>query len=102
MDQRACSGCVDNVARPLGPGETNPKLPVFRSRSVADSRRVGYVFCGATAALLFRLAMQALFVAWYDFARKLDALKGLTPAMASGLTDHVGTIRELIEGASAC
>ena len=44
--------------------------------------------------------MQALFVAWYNFARKLETLKGQTPAMASGLTDHVWTIKELIERAS--
>jgi len=41
--------------------------------------------------------MQALFVAWYNFARKHEALKGQTPAMASGLADHVWTIKELIE-----
>jgi hypothetical protein len=39
------------------------------------------------------------FVAWYNFARKLETLKGNTPAMASGLTDHVWTIKELIERA---
>ena len=41
--------------------------------------------------------MQALFVARYDFARKHEALKGQTPAMASGLSDRVWTIKELIE-----
>jgi transposase-like protein/IS1 family transposase len=45
-------------------------------------------------------AMQALFVAWYNFARKHEALKGNTPAMASGLSDHVWTIKELIERAA--
>jgi hypothetical protein len=45
-------------------------------------------------------AMQALFVAWYNFARKNEALKGTTPAMASGLTDHVWTFKELIETAA--
>src|SRR5262245_23465822 len=30
-----------------------------------------------------------LFVAWYNFARKNEALKGQTPAIASKLTDHV-------------
>ena len=44
-------------------------------------------------------AMQALFVAWYDFARKHEALKGNTPVMASGLSDHVWTIKEPIEKA---
>ncbi len=46
-------------------------------------------------------AMQALFVAWYNFGRKNEALgKNTTPAMASKLTDHVWTIKELIENAA--
>jgi hypothetical protein len=45
-------------------------------------------------------AMQALFVAWYNFARKHEALKGNTPAMASVLSDHIWTIKELIERAA--
>jgi hypothetical protein len=45
--------------------------------------------------------MQAIFVAWYNFARMNEALKGQTPAMASGLSDDVWTIKELIERAAA-
>ena len=45
-------------------------------------------------------AMQALFTAWYNFGRNHDALKGNTQAMASGLSDHVWTIEELIEKAA--
>ena len=40
-----------------------------------------------------------LFVA-YNFGRKNEALNGQTPAMASGLSDHVWTIKELIEKAA--
>jgi hypothetical protein len=43
------------------------------------------------------MAMQALFGAWYNPARTHEALKGSTPAMASGLSEHVWTIKELIE-----
>ena len=43
--------------------------------------------------------MQAWFVAWYNFARKHETLKGATPVMASQLTDHVWTIKSLIEKA---
>ena len=44
--------------------------------------------------------MQALFIAWYNFGRKHEALKGNTPGMASGLSDHVWSIKELIERAA--
>jgi len=48
---------------------------------------------------LKRSAMLALWFAFYNFGRKHTSLsKGReTPAMASGLADHVWTIRELIE-----
>jgi hypothetical protein len=46
--------------------------------------------------------MQALFIAWYNFGRKHEALgRNTTRAMASKLTDHVWTIKELIERAAA-
>jgi len=51
-------------------------------------------------SLKHHVAMQALFVAWYNFARKNEALKGQTPAMASKLTEHVWTIKQLIEKAA--
>jgi hypothetical protein len=38
-------------------------------------------------------------VAWYNFARKHETLKGNTPAMASESSDHVWTIKEWIEKA---
>jgi hypothetical protein len=39
-------------------------------------------------------------VALYNFARKHETLKGTTPAMASGLSDHVWTIKEMVERAA--
>ena len=45
-------------------------------------------------------AMQAIFFAWYNFARKHDAIKQ-TPAQAAGLADKQWTIRELIELSAA-
>jgi hypothetical protein len=44
-------------------------------------------------------AMTSLFCAWYNFCRKNQAVQNQTPAMASGLTDHVWTIKELLQGA---
>ena len=55
---------------------------------------------GHSKSLRHHTAMQTLFVAWYNFGRKHEALKGNTPAMASNLTDHAWTIKELIERAA--
>lgn len=44
-------------------------------------------------------AMTALFVAWYNFCRKHHTLRGKTPAMVAGLTDHVWSIGKLLEAA---
>jgi transposase-like protein/IS1 family transposase len=46
------------------------------------------------------VAMQAIFVAWYNLCRKHETLKGATPAMASGLTDRVWSVAELMERAA--
>jgi transposase-like protein/IS1 family transposase len=41
-------------------------------------------------------AALALFFAYYNFCRKHSSIDKQTPAMASGLTDHVWTIQELL------
>ena len=47
-------------------------------------------------------AMVALFVAYYNFCRKHESCGDgkQTPAMVAGLSDHVWTIRELLDAAS--
>jgi hypothetical protein len=45
-------------------------------------------------------AMQSLFIAFYNFARKHSAMDGNTPAQAAGLADEAWTIRQLIEQAT--
>jgi transposase InsO family protein len=45
-------------------------------------------------------AMQSVFVAWYNFCRKHETLKGQTPAMFAGLSQKVWAIRELLEFAA--
>jgi transposase-like protein/IS1 family transposase len=47
-------------------------------------------------------AAQAIFVAAYNFARKHETLKGNSPAMASGLANHVWSVKELLENAATC
>jgi len=51
-------------------------------------------------SLKHHAAMQAIFMAYYNFARKHETLKGNSPAMASGLTDHVWTVKELLQNAA--
>jgi IS1 family transposase len=63
-------------------------------------RRFTRLTNGHSKSLKHHVAMQALFVAWYNLCRKNEALKGATPAMASGLSNHVWTIKELIERAA--
>lgn len=53
-------------------------------------------------SLKHHAAMQAIFFAFYNFCRKHETLKYRTPAMASGLSDHVWTVKELLEKAAAC
>jgi hypothetical protein len=69
-------------------------LPLLRNR------RYTRLTNAHSKSLRHHKAIQALFVAWYIFGRKHMALKDQTPAMASRLTDHVWTIKELIERAA--
>jgi IS1 family transposase len=62
-------------------------------------RRYTRLTNGHSKSLDHHAAMTALFVAFYNFCRKHETLKGQTPAMAAGLTDHAWTIRELLENA---
>jgi transposase InsO family protein len=62
-------------------------------------RRFTRLTNGYSTSLRHHTAMQRMFVAWYNFARKHETLNGNSPAMASNLTDHVWTIEELIERA---
>jgi hypothetical protein len=48
-------------------------------------RRFTRLTNGHSKSLRHHTAMQSLFVAWYNFARKHETLKGATPAMASKL-----------------
>ena len=63
-------------------------------------RRFTRLTNGHSKSLKHHKAMQALFVAYYNFCRKNEALNGQTPAMASGLADKVWSIKELIECAA--
>jgi hypothetical protein len=76
------------------PHQHRPKASVGNGRS----KRLTNVHSNP---LKHRAAMHTIFVAWYNLARKHESLKNQTPAMASGLTNHVWTIKELIERAAA-
>lgn len=43
-------------------------------------------------------AVYCVHFAWYNFARRCQALR-MTPAMAAGITNHMWTMRELLEAA---
>jgi transposase-like protein/IS1 family transposase len=65
-----------------------------------SSRRHTRLTNAHSKSLKHHVAMQAIFVAFYNFCRKHETLKGATPAMASGLTDHVWPIQQLLENAA--
>lgn len=52
-------------------------------------------------SLKHHAAMQAIFFAYYNFARKHETIKQ-TPAMAAGLADKQLTLKQLLERAAAC
>ena len=57
-------------------------------------RRFTRLTNGHSKSMRQHKAMQSLSVSWYNFGRKHEALKGKTSAMASGMSDHVWTIKE--------
>lgn len=48
------------------------------------------------------VAMQAIFMAWYNFCRKHETLRGKTPAMATGLADEPWSVAQVLENAASC
>lgn len=48
-------------------------------------------------SLKHHVAMQNIFLAWYNWCRKHETLKGRTPAMAAGLAGSVWSIQKLLE-----
>jgi hypothetical protein len=63
-------------------------------------RRFTRLTNGHSNRIKHHTTMQALFVAWYNLYRKHEALEGQTQAMPGGLSDHVWTIKEMIERAA--
>src|SRR3954468_15710941 len=81
-----------NFARgKLARAPNNPRERTLRM----SLRRFTRLTNGHSKSLRHHKAMQSLFVAWYNFGRKHEALKNTTPAMASGLSDHLWSIKEL-------
>jgi transposase-like protein/IS1 family transposase len=65
-----------------------------------NNRRFTRLTNAHSKSLRHHTAMQALFVCYYNFCRKHEALKGKTPAMASNLAGNAWSIRELLEMAA--
>lgn len=63
-------------------------------------RRFTRLTNGHSKSLAHHTAMQAIFVAFYNFCRPHETLKGQAPAMAAGLVQKVWSIRELLESAA--
>jgi hypothetical protein len=60
-------------------------------------RRFTRLTNGHSKSLKHHTAMQNVFIAWYNFCRKHETLKGATPAMASKLSGWPWTVKELLE-----
>lgn len=65
-----------------------------------NNRRFTRLTNGHSKSVRHHAAMQALFVAWYNFCRKHEALRGKTPAMASGLTLEAHSLTWLISSSA--
>jgi transposase InsO family protein len=63
-------------------------------------RRFTQLTNGHGKRLKHHAALRAIVVAWYNFARPHESLKGRSPAMASELADKVWTIKQLLENAT--
>lgn len=71
----------------------------FNLTARTQLRRYTRLALGHSKSFRHHSAMTSLFIAWYNFCRKHETLGGMTPAMASGLTDYVWTIKELLQAA---
>ena len=64
----------------------------------SDTKLVISYLVGAFSKKLTHLkAAVALFMAWYNFARVHQTLR-VRPAMEAGLTDHIWSVQELLNG----
>jgi hypothetical protein len=65
-------------------------------------RRFTRLTFGHSKSLKHHVAMQAIFFAWYNLCRHHLAFDKQTPAMASGLTNEVWGVKELLEHSANC
>ena len=68
----------------------------FNGTCRSGLRRLTRKCYGFSKCLEMLQSAVSLFVGYYNFCRVHGSLKGRTPAMAAGLTDHVWTIEELL------
>ena len=72
--------------------------PALNGGFLARSSGLGIVIDRSARSGRTPCAALCLHFAWYNFVRVHKSLR-MTPAMAAGLTDHIWTIRELLEAA---
>lgn len=94
----SCVGCVKKSVIGFPDGERISTSIVERSNLTIrmGMRRFTRLTNGHSKKLENHGHAISLFLFYYNFCRKHETLKGKTPAMASGLTDHVWSMDELL------
>lgn len=76
-------------------------IEVFNRQCRQSLKRFSRLTNAHSKSLKHHIAMQAIWVSYYNFCRNHETIKQ-TPAMAAKLADHAWTIRELLENAANC
>jgi transposase-like protein/IS1 family transposase len=92
---------VPQFGNPVYDRISTSHIEVFNRQCRQSMKRFARLTNAHSKSLRHHIAMQAIWVAFYNFGRTHETIKQ-TPAMAAKLTDHKWTIRELLENAANC